>query len=133
MAVIPDAVRAKLEEATFWHLATLNDDGMPTTTPVWVDVDDGHVLVNTAIGRRKEKNVRRDPRVALSMTYPDDPYSWIEIRGKVIEFAEGERADNSIDKLAKKYLNEDVYPFRKPGERRVLLRIEPDQVIVPSY
>jgi PPOX class probable F420-dependent enzyme len=133
MAVIPDAVRAKLQEANFWHLATLNDDGMPTTTPVWVDVDDGHVLVNTAIGRRKEKNVRRDPRVALSMTYPEDPYSWIEIRGKVIEFAEGERADKSIDKLAKKYLNEDVYPFRKPGERRVLLRIEPDQVIVPSY
>ena len=128
-----DDVRGKLQEANFWHLATLNEDGTPTTTPVWVDVDDGHVIVNTAIGRRKEQNVRRDPRVALSATDTENPYTWTEIRGKVVEFVEGEPADRSIDSLAKKYLGEDVYPFRQPGERRVILRIEPTQVIVPKY
>ena len=132
MADISDDVRAKLKEPNFWHLVTLNDDGTPTTTPVWVDVDDGHVLVNTAVGRRKEKNARRDRRVALSMTDRDNPYSWVEIRGNVVDFVEGEQADQSIDRLAKKYLNEDVYPFRAPGEHRVLLRIEPSQVIVPQ-
>lgn len=128
-----DDVRGKLEEANFWHFATLNDDGTPTTTPVWVDVDETHVLVNTAIGRRKEKNVRRDPRLALSATEMENPYAWIEIRGKVVEFVEGEPADQSIDRLAKKYLGEDVYPYRQPGEQRVILRIEPTQVIVPKY
>lgn len=127
-----DDVRAKLEEANFWHFATLNDDGTPTTTPVWVDVDDGHVIVNTAIGRRKERNVRRDPRVALSTTDKENPYSWTEIRGTVVEFVEGEAAEDSIDRLAKKYIGEDVYPWRRPGERRVILRIEPTQVIVPQ-
>lgn len=73
--------------------------------------------------------MRRDPRVALSSTHPDDAYSWLEIRGRVVEFIEGKPADDSIDRLAKKYLDEDVYPFRKPGERRVILRIEPTQVI----
>jgi PPOX class probable F420-dependent enzyme len=128
-----DDVRGKLQVANFWHLATLNDDGTPTTTPVWVDVDDGHVIVNTAIGRRKEQNVRRDPRVALSAIDTENPYAWTEIRGKVVEFVEGKPADDSIDRLAKKYLGEDVYPFRQPGEQRVILRIEPTQVIVPKY
>lgn len=127
-----DDVRDKLGEANFWHLVTLNEDGAPTTTPVWVDVDDGHVIVNTAIGRRKERNVRRDPRVALSTTDKENPYSWTEIRGRVVEFVEGEQADDSINRLAKKYLGEDVYPFRQPGEQRVILRIEPTQVIVPQ-
>lgn len=128
-----DEVRGKLEEANFWHFATLNDDGTPTTTPVWVDVDNSHVLVNTAIGRRKEKNVRRDPHVALSSTDKENPYSWTEIRGRVVEFVGGKEADDSINRLAKKYLGEDVYPYRQPGEERVILRIEPTQVIVPKY
>jgi len=127
-----DDVRDKLGEANFWHLVTLNDDGTPTTTPVWVDVDDKHVIVNTAIGRRKERNARRDPHVALSATDTENPYSWTEIRGKVVEFVEGEQADDSINRLAKKYLGEDVYPYRQPGEQRVILRIEPTQVIVPQ-
>lgn len=131
MAKIPDTVRAKLEQPTFWHLATLNEDGSPTTTPVWIDVDDGHVIVNTALGRRKERNVRRDPRVALSTTDPENPYEWIEIRGRVVETIEGQEAEDGIDKLAKKYIGKDVYPWRKPGERRVAFRIEPSQVIVP--
>lgn len=132
MAGISDAVREKLEAANFWHLTTLNEDGAPTSTPVWVAVDDDVVIVNTAIGRRKEKNVRRDPRVALSYHDHENPYAWMEIRGKVVEFVEGEPADRSIDSLAKKYLGQDTYPYRTPEERRVILRIEPTQVIVPS-
>jgi PPOX class probable F420-dependent enzyme len=128
-----DDVRGKLEQANFWHFGTLNDDGAPTSTPVWVDVDETHVIVNTALGRRKERNVRRDPRITLSSTDTDNPYSWTEIRGKVVEFVEGEPADQSINRLAKKYLGEDVYPYRQPGEQRVILRIEPTQVIVPKY
>lgn len=127
-----DDVRDRLGEANFWHLVTLNEDGSPTSTPVWVEADDGHVIVNTAIGRRKERNVRRDPRVALSTTDKANPYSWTEIRGRVVEFVEGGEADDSINRLAKKYLGEDVYPFRQPGEQRVILRIEPTQVIVPK-
>jgi PPOX class probable F420-dependent enzyme len=131
-ATIPDEVREKLRQPMFWHLGTINPDGSPTSTPVWVDVEDGHVIVNTALGRRKEQNVRRDPRVVLSTTDTENPYSWIEIRGKVVDFVEGEPADRSIDALAKKYLGEDTYPFRTPTERRVILRIEPSQVITPS-
>jgi PPOX class probable F420-dependent enzyme len=127
-----DDVREKLAKPNFWQLATINPDGSPTATPVWVDVEDGHVLVNTAIGRRKEQNVRRDPRVALSMFGDENPYTWVEIRGKVIDFVEGEPADRSIDALAKKYLGQDTYPYRTPTERRVILRIEPSQVITSS-
>lgn len=132
MATIPDAVREVLKGTAFWHLATLNEDGSATTTPVWADVDDGHVIVNTAIGRRKEKNARRDPRVALSVTNPENPYTWVEIRGRVVEFVEGAAADNSINALSKKYIGQDVYPYRQPGEQRVILRIAPDKVIQPA-
>ena len=133
MAEIPDAVRARLRAKNYWHLTTQNEDGTLTTTPVWADVDDGHVLVNTAIGRRKERNVRRNPTVALSMTDTDNVHSWVEIRGRVVELVEGPAAEESIDSFARKYLGLDGYPFRAPGERRVLLRIEPTQVILPSY
>lgn len=132
MATIPDAVREVLKGTAFWHLATLNEDGSATTTPVWADVDDGHVIVNTAIGRRKEKNARRDPRVALSVTNPENPYTWVEIRGRVVEFVEGDEADRSINALCKKYTGQDPYPWKAPGEQRVILRIAPDKVIQPA-
>ncbi|MCC6223068.1 MAG: PPOX class F420-dependent oxidoreductase [Thermoleophilia bacterium] len=132
MAAIPDTVRSKLEQKTFWHLATINEDGSATTTPVWVDVDGGGVIVNTAIGRLKERNVRRDPRVALSMTDFENPYDWVEIRGRVVELVEGEPAEASIDALARKYIGSD-YPYRQPGERRVIMRIEPTRVVEPPH
>jgi PPOX class probable F420-dependent enzyme len=128
MVEIPPAVRAQLEAKNFWQFVTINADGSPTVTPVWASVVDDVVLVNTAIGRRKERNARRDGRVALSMVDRENPYSWIEIRGKVIEFVEGERADRSIDALARKYLDLPRYATRTPGERRVLLRIEPTRI-----
>jgi PPOX class probable F420-dependent enzyme len=125
MAEIPDFVRSKLRAQSFWQLATINPDGSPTATPVWAEVDGDHVIVNTAIGRLKERNVRRDPRVALALVDRDDPYTWIEIRGRVVEFVEGEQADQSIDRLSGKYLGLERYTSRAPGEQRVILRIEP--------
>jgi PPOX class probable F420-dependent enzyme len=128
MVELPEFVRAKLEEATFWQLATVNRDGSPAATPVWIDLDGGHVLVNTAVGRLKERNARRDPRVALAMSDREDPYTWIEIRGRVVEFVEGAAADDSIDRLWRKVLGLERYATRKPGEQRVILRIEPTHV-----
>lgn len=125
MVALPAFVRAKLEECSFWQFVTVNADGSPASTPVWIDVSGDHVIVNTAIGRRKERNARRDPRVALALVDRDDPYTWIEIRGRVVEFVEGQEADDSIDRLSKKYLGLERYASRTPDERRVILRIEP--------
>jgi PPOX class probable F420-dependent enzyme len=96
MLELPPNVRQKLEQRNFWQFVTLNEDGAPTATPLWVHVDDEHILVNTGSGRRKERNVRRDPRVALALVDVDDPYSWIEIRGRVVDFVTGKEADDSL-------------------------------------
>ena len=128
MVEIPAAVRGQLEAKNFWQFVTINADGSPTATPVWADVEGAMVLVNTAIGRRKERNARRDPHVALAMVDRENPYAWIEIRGTVVEFVEGDPADRSIDALSQKYLGIERYASRKPGERRVLLRIEPTRI-----
>ena len=128
MVPIPDPVRNKLQERSFWQFVTINADGSPSATPVWVDVDSDHLLVNTAIGRLKERNVRRDPRIVLALVDRDDPYLWIEIRGRVVEAIEGQPADDSIDRLSNKYLGLERYASRKPGEQRVLFRIEPTAI-----
>jgi PPOX class probable F420-dependent enzyme len=128
MVEIPPAVRAQLDAKNFWQFVTINSDGSPTATPVWASVDGDHVLVNTAVGRRKERNVRRDQRVVLAMVDRENPYAWIEIRGRVVEFVEGEAADRSIDGLSQKYLGLERYATRQPDERRVLLRIEPTRI-----
>jgi len=132
MATINDQARAALEAPNFWHMATLMEDGTPQVSPVWADVDGNTVLLNTALGRRKERNLRRDPRVTISTSPPDNLYANYEIRGHVTDFVEGPEAEAHIDKLAKKYLGQDVYPYRAPGEQRLLLRVEPDVVVVPS-
>jgi PPOX class probable F420-dependent enzyme len=125
VAAIPDFVREKLEERSFWQFVTINADGSPSATPVWVGVDGDHVVVNTAIGRLKERNVRRDPRVALALVDRDDPYTWVEIRGRVVESVEGKEADDCIDRFSNKYLGLERYASRAPGERRIMFRIEP--------
>jgi PPOX class probable F420-dependent enzyme len=112
-----------LEAPNIAHLATLMADGAPQVSPVWVDTDGRHVLVNTAAGRVKWRNVRRDPRVAIDVTERDNPYQMVTIRGRVIELRE-EGANAHIDKLAKKYTGRDSYGV-KPDERRVVLVIEP--------
>jgi PPOX class probable F420-dependent enzyme len=126
-ATISAGVRKLLEEPNFAHLATLMADSSPQVTPVWVHYDGTHILVNTAEGRTKPRNVRRDPRVALDVISQANPYAFAAIRGRVVELTH-EDAEEHIDALAKKYLGQDRYPFRQPGERRVILKIEPQSV-----
>ena len=126
-ATIPEAFKDLFVKVAFAHLATLMPDGSPQVTPVCVDYDGSHVRVNSAKGRLKDKNMRRDKRVALSIQDPDNPYRYIAVRGKVVEITE-QGADAHIDALAKKYLGKDRYPFRSPGEVRVMYKIRADKV-----
>jgi PPOX class probable F420-dependent enzyme len=122
---IPDKYRDLFTKRGFAHLATLMPDGSPQVTPVWCDLEGDLVLVNTAKGRQKDKNVRRDPRVALAIIDPDNPYRYLEIRGRVVEITEN-GADAHIDKMAKKYLGADKYPYRSASEQRVIFKIQPE-------
>ena len=115
-----------LQKKAFANLATLMSDGSPQVTPVWFDYDGQHVQVNSALGRVKDKNMRRDPRVSLAIQDPDNPYRYVEIRGKVVEITQN-GADDHINSLAQKYLGKSVYPYRQPGEVRVLYKIQPDK------
>jgi PPOX class probable F420-dependent enzyme len=125
--VIPDSHLDLFKKKTFAHLATLMPDGQPQVTPVWVDHDGRHVVINTAEGRQKDKNLQRDGRVALSITDPENPYRYLEVRGHVVERTNN-GADKHIDAMAKKYLDKDKYPFAQPGEVRVIYKLEPDHV-----
>jgi PPOX class probable F420-dependent enzyme len=125
--VIPDAYVDLFKKTAFAHLATLMPNGQPQVTPVWVDYDGRHILFNTAEGRQKDKNLQRDKRVALSMTDPDNPYRYLEVRGQVVERTKS-GADQHIDQMAKKYLGKDKYPFRQAGEVRVIYKIDPQHV-----
>ena len=124
---LTEGVKKLFLAPNFAHLATLMSDGSPQVTPVWVDLDSDRILVNTAEGRVKPRNVRRDPRVAISIVHQQNPYSAAFIRGRVVKISH-DGADASIDKLAKKYLGQDTYPFRQPGEQRLVLLIEPEHV-----
>lgn len=115
------------DKKAFAHVATLMPDGSPQVTPVWVDYSNGKVLLNSAKGRVKVRNLRPGSPVAISITDPDNPYRYVQIRGKVSRVTE-EGASEHIDKMAKKYLGQDKYPFAQPGEVRVLFEIEPDKV-----
>jgi len=106
------------------NLATLMPDGSPQVTPVWFDFSNGKIRVNTARGRVKDRNMSRDPRVALAIVDPDNPYRHVQIRGRVTRVSE-EGADAHIDSLAKKYLGVDKYPYGQPGEKRVTYEFEP--------
>lgn len=127
MAEIPEKFADLFRKKAFASLATVMPDGRPQVTPVWVDFDGRHVLVNSARGRKKDQNMRRDPRVSLAILDPDNPYRYLEIRGRVTEVTE-QGASQHIDKMAKKYLDKDKYPFAQPGEVRVLYKIEPEHV-----
>jgi PPOX class probable F420-dependent enzyme len=123
-SAIPNSHADLFQKKAFAHLATLMPDGKPQVTPVWVEFDGRHVIINTAEGRQKDKNLQRDKRVALSLTDPDNPYRYLEVRGTVVERTHS-GADANIDALAKKYLGKDKYPFRQPNEIRVIYKIEP--------
>ena len=108
------------------HVATVMDDGSPQSTPVWIDTDGEAVLFNTAKGRVKTRNLERRPVVAISVVSDENPYDMLEVRGTAELIDEG--ADAHIDALAKKYLGKDTYPFRQPGEERVIVRVVPERV-----
>ncbi|HEY6328198.1 MAG TPA: PPOX class F420-dependent oxidoreductase [Blastocatellia bacterium] len=125
-AQIPDQYKDLFSKKAFANLATVMPDGTPQVTPVWVDYDGQYVLVNSARGRQKDKNMRRDSGVALSIIDPDNPYRYLEVRGKVSEVTEDGASDH-IDKMAQKYMGVDKYPYRRPGEVRVLYKITPER------
>jgi PPOX class probable F420-dependent enzyme len=124
---IPEKYRDLFTKQSFAHLGTLMPDGSPQVTPVWCDYDGSHIRINTAKGRVKDKNMRRNKKVALSIVDPDNPYRHLSVRGQVEEITE-QGADAHIDALAKKYLGKDKYPFRQPGEVRVIYKIRPEKV-----
>jgi PPOX class probable F420-dependent enzyme len=128
MATIPESHKELLTtKKAFAQLATLNADGSPQVTPVWVDFNGTHVLINTAKGRVKAKNLAREPRVAIAVSDPDNPYRYLGIQGRVVDMTET-GGDAHIDKMAKKYLGKDSYPGRTPGEVRLIVKIAPDKV-----
>jgi PPOX class probable F420-dependent enzyme len=129
MAAIPEKFRDVLNKKAFAHVATVGSDGAPQVTPVWVDFDGTHVRFNTARGRVKDKNLKANPKIALSIQDPENPYRYIQIRGRVVEMTE-KGADAHIDALAKKYTGQDRYAHRQPGEVRVTVKIEPKSVQV---
>jgi len=123
-----EAAKKIFKGKNFAYVSSLMKDGSPQVTPTWVDIENGTILVNTAIGRLKQKNVSRDNRVALAIADQNNPYDMVTVRGKVVEQITGKRAEEHIDKLARKYLGKDKYPFRTPEEKRVILKIRPDKV-----
>jgi PPOX class probable F420-dependent enzyme len=123
---IPEKFHDLFQKKAFASLSTLMPDGKPQVTPVWCDFDGKHVLVNSAKGRVKDRNMRRDPRVSLALIDPDNPYRYLQVQGHVAEITEN-GADQHIDKMAKKYLGLDKYPNHNPGEVRVIYKIEPDR------
>lgn len=128
-APLSDAVRAKFARPLTWTLATLNDDGWPNLKPIWVELRGDRVWVNTGAGWAKHRNVQRDPRVTLGLIEPENAYERVEIRGEVVEIIDGAVAEEQLDDLAERYLGIRPYPWRRPGERRVVLAIEPRRVI----
>ena len=125
MVELTEKARRFLTGPNFAALATVGKDGSPQVSAMWVHVDGDRILMNTALGRYKERNVRRDPRLAITVTDNENPYDKVTIRGRVLEFIEGERAEGDIDMLSGKYIGQSPYPWRKPGERRVTMLIEP--------
>lgn len=123
---LTDAQRAFLEQPFVGTITDLRPDGSPHTTVVWVDVDDDGISFNTAHGRAKPRYIVADARVSLTVVDPSNPYRWVSLDGRAVLVDEG--ADDQIDRLAKKYIGKDSYPFRAPGEQRVTVRITPNRI-----
>jgi PPOX class probable F420-dependent enzyme len=126
-AAIPDEAKHLFENKDFAHVATLNSDGSPQVSAVWIGLDGDLITFNTAEGRLKPKNLRRDERVAVSIAGQENPYENLIVQGKVVELT-NDGADEDIDALAKRYLDADSYPYRQPGEERLIIKIEPEKV-----
>lgn len=119
--------RELVERPVIANVATVDGEGRPQLTPVWIDVDGDELVFNTAVGRAKERNLTRNPHIAVSVVDPDDPYNVVVVRGVVEGTREG--ADAHIDALANKYLGLDEYPNRQPGEVRIKYRLHPEHIV----
>jgi PPOX class probable F420-dependent enzyme len=128
-ATIDGRAEELLQGKNFCHVATLREDGTVHGVPVWVDVQGGKPVLNTAEGRAWPRNLERDPRVTLTVQNMENPYEYLEVRGTVAERTH-DGADEHIDAMAKKYMDVDSYPMRQPGEQRVIIRVEPEHVKV---
>jgi PPOX class probable F420-dependent enzyme len=126
MSTLDDNARKFLEKPYVGTVTTLRQDGSPHSTIVWVDVDEDGLSFNTAAGRAKPRHLERDPRVSLLVVDPEDTYKWVSVSGTAELTTDG--ADSQIDRLAKKYLGQDEYPWRKPEEQRIKVRINPEHV-----
>lgn len=124
---LPDLAKRLLSGKNFATVTTLLKDGSPSASVVWVDTDGENVIFNTAEGRVKPKSMRRDARVAVAVFDMENPYKQAMIRGRVVSM-ETKGADEHINKMAKKYLGVDVYPYRQPGEQRLIVTIKPERV-----
>ena len=128
MVKLDDKTKSLLNGKNFAFVATLNKDGSPHLTPTWVDTDGEHILINTALGRKKTRNVIVDPRIAVSVFDHDNPYDAVSITGNVVKMIKGKRAEDHIDKLSYKYRGERIYKGRDPAVKRVILVIEPTKI-----
>ena len=124
---IPEQALDLFEKPALGHLATLMPDGSPQVTPIWVDYDGTYILVNTVQGRRKDANMKERPQVAIDIVDPNNPYRFLSVRGKIAEVTE-EGADSHIDKLAKRYMGVDKYPWHNPNDKRQIFKILPEHV-----
>jgi PPOX class probable F420-dependent enzyme len=123
---LPESVKKMLEDKAYGHVVTFNPNGQPQLTMVWVDVDGNEALFNTADGRKKVQNLRRDPRIMISVQNRSDPQSYVVLNGTATLTETG--ADAHIDKLAKRFLGLDKYPYRQPGEKRLIVRVKVDRL-----
>jgi PPOX class probable F420-dependent enzyme len=123
---LPQSVKKLLQDKAYGHVVTYNDKGTAQVTMVWMDVEGDDVVFNTSEGRRKSQNLRRDPRIIVSVQDRNDPQAHAVFYGKARVTEAG--ADEHIDKLAKRFLGADKYPFRQPGEKRLLVRISVDRI-----
>ncbi|MEM0364361.1 MAG: PPOX class F420-dependent oxidoreductase [Candidatus Nitrosocaldus sp.] len=126
---IPEKVVDLLRDKNIAFFATISSDGSPHVVPVWVDFHAGYIVVNTTTARVKYKNLKRDPRVTISIVDRNDPYNAAMIKGRVVQEVTGREAEEHIDAMAKKYLGLDRFPFRVDGEERVMLKIMAEKVV----
>jgi PPOX class probable F420-dependent enzyme len=126
-ATVPENFRDLLDKKAFANVATVMSDGSPQVTPVWFDHDGDKIRINTAKGRVKSRTMREGAKVAVAIMDPDNAYRYMQVRGTVSRVTE-QGADAHIDSLAKKYLGKDTYPFRQPGEQRIMIEITPSSV-----
>jgi PPOX class probable F420-dependent enzyme len=127
MAELSDKARRLFESPNLLFVGTVNADGSPQVTPVWTHVENGNITFNTAVGRAKERNLRREPRVGLSIASREDPMDKVDVIGRVVDMIEGDVAEGQIDDLSEKYIGQRPYPWRR-GETRVKVVVEPVRV-----